>query len=154
LTKYLGGHIFALGNYCLYLYLLFINICQKEPVAMIDLCSVRKLQNAIKELETTLKKDTGLSLNDAMCLCSISRGIREPGLLARELDLSPSRLSRILDSLETRNLVTRSLSDKDRRSISVQLTSYGDALIIQYRCAQEAVPDILSFEALSKLGKF
>jgi len=112
---------------------------------MIDLCSIRKVQSALKRFEETLEAETGLSLNEAMCLCAIKKGLAEPGLLAHELELSPSRLTRILDGLENRKLVSRRLSDGDRRSITAELTARGNALIEKYRCADIPLPDELAF---------
>lgn len=112
---------------------------------MIDLCSIRKIQSAVKRFEETLKAETGLTLNDALCLCSINKGIQEPGLLARELELSPSRLTRILDALEERKLISRMLSASDRRSISVSLTENGKDLIVTYSCSGIEVPEELAF---------
>lgn len=112
---------------------------------MLDLCSVRKLQTAIRQFEETLKEETGLSLNDAMCLCSIAQGSREPGQIAKKLELSPSRATRVLDALEGRSLVTRRLSDSDRRSIEVELTDAGKRIVKKYRCADITVPEELAF---------
>lgn len=112
---------------------------------MLDLCSIRKIQNAIREFEGTLRDETGLTLNDALCLCSVHKGISEPGSLARELGLSPSRLTRILDGLENRSLIARTLSDADRRSIRVSLTDGGTNLIERYQCAKINVPEELLF---------
>jgi len=107
---------------------------------MLDLCAVRKIQTAVRLLEKELRIHTALSLNDALCLCSVKHGICEPGLLAREMDLSPSRLSRILDSLEQRGLVERTVATGDRRAITVQLTSKAIHLIEQYQCADMELP--------------
>ncbi|HNY21899.1 MAG TPA: MarR family transcriptional regulator [Treponemataceae bacterium] len=112
---------------------------------MIDLCSIRKVQNAIRELEDRLVAETGLSLNDAMCLCALAKGISDPGSLAKALTLSPSRLSRILDALEGRGLISRRLSEEDRRGIEVRLTKKGGAVLEKYHCAEIDVPAELAF---------
>jgi DNA-binding MarR family transcriptional regulator len=112
---------------------------------MLDLCSIRKIQTAIRRFEETLKDETGLSLNDAMCLCAVSQGIGEPGQIAKKLELSPSRLTRVLDDLESRNLVARRLSDADRRSIDVSLTDAGKRLVKKYQCTDIPVPEELAF---------
>jgi DNA-binding MarR family transcriptional regulator len=112
---------------------------------MIDLCSIRKLQTAIKIFEDTLKKETGLTLNEAMCLCALYKGIEEPGLLARELELSPSRLTRILDALEQRSFITRGRSEADRRSVPVTLTVTGAKLVKKYRSSDICLPEDLAF---------
>lgn len=112
---------------------------------MIDLCSIRNIQTALKRFEVTLKTETGLSLNDAICLCSISKGIQEPGLLSKELELSPSRLTRILNDLEERKLITRKISDSDRRGISVQLSKQGEKIVNTYKCSGIEIPSELAF---------
>lgn len=112
---------------------------------MIDLCAIRKLQTALRTFEEELKEKTGLSFNDALLLCAVNKGVREPRALAQELELSPSRLTRILDSLEKRKYITRRLSDTDRRSLIVSLTKGGSEMVEQYSCSEIAVPIDLQF---------
>jgi DNA-binding MarR family transcriptional regulator len=117
---------------------------------MVDLCSIRKLQTAIRNFEDMLKKETGLSLNDALLLCAVRKGICEPSLLAKELELSPSRLTRILDTLESRNLIDRCVSETDRRGVTVALTQEGTELIGRYSCSDLSIPDELAFTQTDK----
>jgi DNA-binding MarR family transcriptional regulator len=112
---------------------------------MIDLCSIRTLQTAIKIFEDMLKEETGLTLNEAMCLCALYKGVAEPGLLARELELSPSRLTRILDVLEQRAFISRGRSEADRRSVPVTLTRAGTKLVEKYRSSNIDLPEALAF---------
>ena len=78
-------------------------------------------------------------------LCAVNKGIQEPGALAKELELSPSRLTRILDSLEGRSLIKRSLSSADRRSLTVSLTEQGSAMVQTYSCSEICLPEDLAF---------
>lgn len=112
---------------------------------MIDLCAIRRLQTSLRAFEEELKQQTGLSFNDALLLCAVNKGVTEPGALARELELSPSRLTRVLDSLEKRALIARSLSDSDRRSLTVSLTSGGEAMVKEYSCSEITLPEELHF---------
>lgn len=112
---------------------------------MIDLCAIRRLQTSLREFESHLKKETGLSFNDALLLCAVKKGIQEPGLLAKELELSPSRLTRILDSLENRALIVRQLSEQDRRSMLVTLTDQGNEMVEHYSCSEITIPADLEF---------
>lgn len=112
---------------------------------MIDLCAIRKIQTALRQFEDQLRVETGLSLNDALCLCAIDKGINEPGQIAREMELSPSRLTRILDALEGRNLVERRIADGDRRNISVRLTYSGREMLGKYHCSGIELPEALVF---------
>lgn len=112
---------------------------------MIDLCAIRKLQTSLRNFEDQLKEQTGLSFNDALLLCGVNKGIFEPSALAKELELSPSRLTRILDSLENRGLVKRTLSSMDRRSLTVSLTETGREMIKTYTCSGLHIPEELLF---------
>ena len=112
---------------------------------MIDLCAIRKLQTSLRNFEDQLKQQTGLSFNDALLLCAVNKGICEPSALAKELELSPSRLTRILDSLENRKLVQRTLSIMDRRSLTVALTETGSEMVQTYNCSELNLPSELQF---------
>ncbi|MGE4454401.1 MAG: MarR family winged helix-turn-helix transcriptional regulator [Sphaerochaeta sp.] len=112
---------------------------------MIDLCTIRKLQTSLRNFEEQLKQQTGLSFNDALLLCAVNKGICEPSALAKELELSPSRLTRILDSLESRKLVERTLSIMDRRSLTVALTEAGSEMVQTYSCSELTLPSELQF---------
>ena len=112
---------------------------------MIDLCAIRRLQTSLRTFEKHLKDETGLSFNDALLLCAVNKGVTEPGLLAKELELSPSRLTRILDNLEARDLARRELSSLDRRSILVTLTEKGKQMVEQYSCSEITLPTDLEF---------
>jgi len=114
-------------------------------VCMIDLCAIRKLQTSLRNFEDQLKQQTGLSFNDALLLCAVNKGICEPSALAKELELSPSRLTRILDSLENRKLVQRTLSIMDRRSLTVALTETGSEMVQTYSCSELNLPNELQF---------
>lgn len=112
---------------------------------MIDLCAIRKLQTSLRNFEEQLKEQTGMSFNDALLLCAVNKGIRGPGTLAKELELSPSRLTRILDSLEGRDLIKRTLSSADRRSLTVSLTEIGQEMVKTYSCSELHIPEELLF---------
>ena len=107
---------------------------------MYDLCDIRQIIVDLKKFEEQLKQETNVSLNEALCLCQTERGTTEPGALARVLDISPSRLSRILDSLEQRNLIRRSISQTDKRVFTITLTDDGSALLAKLHCTSIAMP--------------
>jgi DNA-binding MarR family transcriptional regulator len=112
---------------------------------MLDLCSIRRLQSALRRFEDNLKAETGLSLNEAMCLCSLRDGPLGPGELAKELSLSPSRLTRVLDGLEAQALIIRERSCDDRRACPVTLSRSGVKLVEKYRCSEIELPKELAF---------
>ncbi|NLZ77154.1 MAG: MarR family transcriptional regulator [Spirochaetales bacterium] len=112
---------------------------------MLNLCAIRRLQSALRSFEEQLKDETGLSFNDALLLCAVEKGVAEPSALAKELNLSPSRLTRVIDSLEERELVQRTLSITDRRSLVISLTEAGEELVHAYKCCELRLPEELEF---------
>lgn len=122
---------------------------------MYDLCDLRRLVLDLREFEESLKEQTGLTLNDALCLCQTGKGNLDPSSLANELQLSPSRLSRILDSLETRGFLTRSISEADRRTILINLTEEGQKMVKTLHCTKISIPHHLekAIETLHKTGE-
>lgn|SRR5690554_1304358 len=110
---------------------------------MHSLCEIRQIMVDLRTFEERLREQTSLSLNEALCLCQVRNGMQEPGALARDLELSPSRLSRIFDSLERQRLIQRTLSTTDRRGVKVHLTKQGEAMVEQLHSIQIELPDHL-----------
>ena len=110
---------------------------------MHSLCEIRQIMVDLRTFEERLREQTSLSLNEALCLCQVGNGMLEPGALARDLELSPSRLSRIFDSLERQRLIQRTLSTTDRRGVKVHLTKQGEAMVEQLHSIQIELPDHL-----------
>jgi DNA-binding MarR family transcriptional regulator len=90
-----------------------------------DLCSIRDIVREIHRLEAELKRGYGLTLNEGLCLCCITGVGRTPGDCARQLGVSASRISRIINALERKGLLQRSLGPDDRRSTDLAITDKG-----------------------------
>jgi DNA-binding MarR family transcriptional regulator len=116
---------------------------------MIEMCTIRALKKAIDHLADDLKDKTGLTLNECFCLCLVAEEVREPSAMAKALELSPSRITRILDAIESRGLVKRKVSEADRRSLPVSLTAKGEKTIELFKKTPLVLPPGIS-EALKK----
>lgn len=66
-----------------------------------------------------------LTLVQVQCLHMLRSGRELAGELARRLNLSSASVTRILERLESRDLITRAMDLHDRRRIWVQLTETG-----------------------------
>jgi len=133
LTRSPHIHIIADGKYCYRQH-------SNEELFMYDLCDIRQIMVGLRHFEQELKQATDLSLNEALCLCHTGKGLGEPGMMARELELSPSRLSRILESLEMKGLLERTISTEDRRSIMLQLSERGETIVEKLHCTEIPLP--------------
>lgn len=87
-----------------------------------------ELASLFSREEANLARELGLSPFELQCLCAVR--IKSPGSigdLSQILHKGGSQLSRILDSLEDKGLILRSLSKKDRRIVCVVPTERGTA---------------------------
>lgn len=63
----------------------------------------------------------GLSPTDHKCLLFLYKGSATPGYLAKSTGLAPSSITSILDRLEEKGFISRSLDPKNRRQVLVRL---------------------------------
>jgi DNA-binding MarR family transcriptional regulator len=70
-----------------------------------------------------------LEFKDFLTLTAIHDGAAYPKLICSRLATNPSDISRILEKLEEKNLVTRALDTTDSRRIRVVLTAHGLATV-------------------------
>jgi DNA-binding MarR family transcriptional regulator len=88
---------------------------------MFELCTF-KLEKIAKSLD--------LSISEFKTLQSFGDDVLiTPGELAKRMDLSNSRLTKIIDNLVEKDIVDRGLSLKDRRVMEVMLTEKGKILV-------------------------
>ena len=77
----------------------------------------------------------GICLNEGMTLCSLKNaGKLSAGELGELLGLIPSNTSKVIASLEKKQLVKLTLSTSDKRSMFFSLTSKGKELISTIKC--------------------
>ena len=72
---------------------------------------------------------TDTEFRTLMSLFSAPEGTACPSDLCAGLAQSPASMTRIGDSLVARNLITRVLSDQDRRRMDIKITPQGEALV-------------------------
>lgn len=76
-----------------------------------------------------------LEFKDFLALVAIDDGAIFPKLICSRLATNPSDISRILEKLEEKQLVTRALDPEDSRRIRVVLTTHGLATLEHKRLA-------------------
>ncbi len=82
--------------------------------------------NFFKSSEVKISDYTILILIDA------NKAIRQ-GALAKTLEIKRSNMTKIIDSLHKRHLITRTVPPTNRRSIELKLTDEGEALISNHK---------------------
>lgn len=102
------------------------------------ICMMRDLYKAVTELEDSLIEIYGISLNEAMAMCSIGRDNVAAGEISLRTGLRSSHLSKVLRSLEEKSFITRNFGDKDKRQIYFSLTD--DALLNLDKLKNDGLP--------------
>jgi DNA-binding MarR family transcriptional regulator len=92
---------------------------------MHNFCKLRDLYKVIQELENSIQEAHGLSGNECMTICSLSKCCSSAGELSDTLSQSKSRMSKILAGLEQKNLIERNFDKADKRRTQFILTSKG-----------------------------
>lgn len=106
-------------------------------------CMMSNLVKAISELEDSLRNLHGLSLNEAVIMCSIGDSVVSAGTVSEQTGLKPSHVSKILKALETCGLVERKIGNEDRRQMYFSLSEEGASRLEKLKSEQIPVPAIL-----------
>lgn len=115
------------------------------------LCALKGFLRAVSRLEESIRETYGITLTEALCLCSISGGCSLAGTLGEEVSLSPSRLSRVLGALERKGLVERRRRTDDRRTWDLLLTEAGALLAERMRDGEIELPEIELMEGVGNV---
>lgn len=94
-----------------------------------QLCALKDVLRLMGNLEDSIKEQFGLGLTEALVLCSIDNGCSKAHTLSEEIGLSPSRLSRVLASLEKKGLLDRQRCEEDKRNWDNSPSNKGTQLL-------------------------
>ncbi len=109
---------------------------------MKELCKLKEMFRAIYAFEVLLKKDFGLSINEALAICSLDKNSRNSGEMAEELGISLSRMSRVLGALEKKVLIERAAGLDDKRKMVFTLSPAGRRKLADLRRRKPAFPPL------------
>ncbi|GGO36268.1 MarR family winged helix-turn-helix transcriptional regulator [Deinococcus humi] len=82
-----------------------------------------------QEIEPLLQQELDTDPRSFMLLKTIQSGLHYPKLVAQELMMPTTLVSRYLDDLSKRGLIERHIDEQDSRRIHLSLTPAGTALI-------------------------
>lgn len=89
------------------------------------ICLMRDLMKVLAELEHQLEETHGVTLNEAMVLCSIGDGTISAGNIITCTGMTPSHASKTIRSAEDKGLLTRRLGEQDKRQMYFGLARKG-----------------------------
>lgn len=104
---------------------------------------MRELLKALSELENQLITTYGISLNEAMVLCSIGSETVAAGTIVERTGMTPSHTSKTISLIEKKEMVTRDLGKQDKRQMYFTLTDKAKACLEDIKQQGINVPELL-----------
>ncbi len=115
---------------------------------MKKLCAIRDILRSLSDYENKFHNEHSICLNEGMVLCCLKEKRLSSGEIAEEINLTCSNTSKLLRSVEEKNLITRVLGKKDKRQMYFELTESG-----KEKLAEIENDEILLVEPLSSIIK-
>ena len=109
------------------------------------ICKLKDVYKALYTFEKEFADKNGITINEGMILCCLKDGSsKSANELCGFIGLSNSRVSRVINSVEEKGYITRSMGVTDKRQMIFTLTDSG----------KEKVKEMLSKDMdLSMLGE-
>lgn len=108
-----------------------------------SICVMKELFQALSVLEGRLIENYGVTLNEAMVLCSVSSGTVSAGTIAECTGLTPSHLSKVIGSAEKKGLLIRTMGAKDKRQMYFSLTEKAEECLNRIKEQGLEIPEML-----------
>lgn len=107
------------------------------------LCKIRDVYRAISEFEIDFQKKFGLCLNEGMLLCSLNENKYSSSQIAEILGLTNSNASKVIKSVENKELIKRILGKEDKRQMYFVITPTGKQKLESIKCEDFSIPELL-----------
>lgn len=104
------------------------------------ICAMRDLAQALSRLEAELQDVYGVTLNEAMVMCSIGDDVVTAGSISDCCGMKAPHTSKVLAALEERGWVSRRFDGTDRRRVSVALTAAGRICLTRLKTKGLTIP--------------
>ena len=105
----------------------------------------------VVQLEATLRKETGLNLNQSFALCCLAKGPLSAGALADELRIHGASLSRIIKTLHQKGYIFRDIHGGDSRQKVLSLTQEGQKMALGLAgCETRLFPLVVEGKSLAE----
>ncbi|MGL5261998.1 MAG: MarR family winged helix-turn-helix transcriptional regulator [Bacteroides sp.] len=112
---------------------------------MKTICVMRDLYKALAKFENNFEAIYGVSLNEAMILCSLCEAQKElsSSELAQQTEMTPSHTSKVIGFTEEKGLIERNLGKVDKRQMLFKLTPKGAKLAQEFALDKVEIPDLI-----------
>ena len=113
---------------------------------MKTICVMRDVFKAMARFEDSFEKVYKISLNEAMILCALQEASPKnmtATSLSKRTELTPSHATKMLRSLEEKELIVRTLGEVDRRLMQFHLSQNGKKLVGELELEKVEIPELL-----------
>lgn len=111
---------------------------------METLCKIREINRTVLAFESEMEKVYHLCLNEGMLLCILSKTKKlSSGEIADTLGLTASNASKVIKSVEHKDMIKRVVGNVDKRQMYFSLTKKGRKALSVINCDQIKLPDSL-----------
>ncbi|MDR1876630.1 MAG: MarR family transcriptional regulator [Flavobacteriaceae bacterium] len=93
---------------------------------MESICEIKEVYKALYLFEKNFQDKNEITINEALVLCCLKYGeTKTANEISGFIGLSNSRASRIINTVEKKNFIIRSMGAKDKRQMLFSLTEEG-----------------------------
>lgn len=110
---------------------------------MVLFCELRDVYRSINYMEQKVINNHGITINEAMIICMLRDQKLSSGAIAENLALPPSHTSKLIKSLETKNLLIRTIHPSDKRKMFFALSVEGKELLTKVASISEELFTLL-----------
>ena len=107
------------------------------------ICVMRELFKALSALEASLEGTYGLSLNEAMVVCSIGNETVAASVIVERTGMRASHTSKVIRAVEDKGYLFRTLGKKDKRQMYFSLTAKAKECLADIKEKGVDVPELL-----------
>lgn len=94
---------------------------------MEPICKLKDIYKALYNFEKNFSEKYGITINEGMLLCCLKEGKpKSANELCDFVGLSNSRVSRVINTVETKGYISREVGAIDKRQMIFSLTSLGE----------------------------
>ena len=138
------SYTFFAWNY--YLLENIVYICSRNKLRnkkMEAICGLKDVYKVLYQFERQFQVSHEMTINEAMLMCCLQDGDgKSAGALCEYIGLSPSRVSKIINSVEKMGYIERSISSEDKRQMLFSLTTSGWRKITEKRKIELHIPEL------------
>lgn len=100
------------------------------------ICALKDIYKVLFRFEKDFQENYSLTINEAMLLCCLKEGdSKTAGDICDYIDLSNSRVSKVITSVENKGFIRRTINKTDKRQMLFGLTAKGKEKTEQMQAA-------------------